>query len=159
MECRSRDRREPRAVVGLARSADRALLAARAESRQLLAVRSRQRAPGRGNRLSAMTAWRSVRALVAMFALPALSACAALPVDTRRVVLSYSENPSWCTNCPVFDFEIHDAGTVAFHCRRGCAVPGDQHFTIPRADFSSLVDAFHRADFFSIPRLPPRRWV
>src|SRR6185295_10588509 len=62
--------------------------------------------------------------LVAVLLACLLPACAGPPLDTRDVVLSYEENPSWCNNCPVFAFDVSAPGAVSFRCRRGCAVPG-----------------------------------
>jgi ankyrin repeat protein len=78
-----------------------------------------------------------------------VSACAD---DTRSVELSYREIAESCDGCASFELRFASEGHVWFTGLGGCAVPGTHHYRIPPAGFDALVQAFHRAHFFSIRR-------
>src|SRR4051812_24461508 len=71
-------------------------------------------------------------------------------------VLSYSERSTFCLGCPHFRVELRSGGNVNLFGLSGCAIPGEYHFLVPEAAFSTLMREFEKARFFSIPRLDPR---
>ncbi len=76
-----------------------------------------------------------------------------------NIILSYSKTNEYCMDCPNFRVDIRDGGHVNFECFGACAVPGGQHFLGPAQRFAELVQAFHDARFFAIPRTDPKRIV
>ena len=94
---------------------------------------------------------RCLLAVVATLSSVAIAACDARPFGPGGIVVSYAERTSGCEGCPSFVVEIRENGAVTFVGREGCAVPGEQQYRIPAAEFRDLVDTFHNAAFFSIP--------
>ena len=88
--------------------------------------------------------------IVAVAAVVALTACAG---DTRDVELSYRVTPEGCEGCDGYELTFRSGGHVWLTGVAGCTVPGTHHYRIPSSDFDALVQAFHRAHFFSIPRI------
>jgi ankyrin repeat protein len=78
------------------------------------------------------------------------------PRGVDYVVLSYSEHSSFCLGCPSFRVELRPGGHVNLFGLSGCAIPGEYHFRVPEAAFSSLLREFEKARFFSTSRLDPR---
>ncbi len=95
---------------------------------------------------------RCLLAVVAALSSVAIAACDARPFGPGGIVVSYAERTSGCEGCPSFIVDIREDGAVTFFGREGCAVPGEQQFRIPASEFRDLVDTFHNAAFFSIPR-------
>src|SRR2546425_945014 len=87
---------------------------------------------------------------------PLLLACCGRPRNLDYVVLSYSEDSTFCSGCPRFRVELRLGGRVNLFGLSGCAIPGDYHFLVPEAAFSNLLREFETARFFSTPRLDPR---
>jgi ankyrin repeat protein len=60
--------------------------------------------------------------------------------------------------CPQFRVDFRNGGHVNYECLGGgCAVPGEQHHLVSTQRFQDLVQAFHDARFFAIPRTDPSR--
>jgi hypothetical protein len=78
------------------------------------------------------------------------------PRNLDYVVLSYSEDSSFCLGCPRFRVELRQGGHVNLFGLSGCAIPGEFHFLVPEVAFSGLLREFEKARFFSTPRLDPR---
>src|SRR6266853_4770639 len=78
------------------------------------------------------------------------------PRSVDSVVLSYSEHSSFCLGCPSVRVELRPGGHVNLFGLSACAIPGEYHFRVPEAAFSSLLREFEKAWFFSTPRLDPR---
>jgi hypothetical protein len=51
---------------------------------------------------------------------------------------------------------MRPGGHVNLFGLSGCAIPGEYHFRVPEAAFSSLLREFEKARFFSTPRLDRR---
>lgn len=102
--------------------------------------------------VSAVVRSRCLLAVVAALSSVAIGACDSRPFGPGGVVLSYEEHTYGCGGCPTFVVDIREDGAVAFVGQAGCAVPGEQQYRIPAAEFRDLVDTFHNAAFFSIPR-------
>jgi len=86
----------------------------------------------------------------------ALVGCRAQP-KLDNIILSYSESNTFCFGCPSFRVDFRNGGHVNYECLGSCAVPGEQHHVVPAQRFRELVQAFHGAGFFSIPRTDPSR--
>jgi len=71
------------------------------------------------------------------------------------IILSYSESNTFCVGCPRFRIDFRDGGHVNYECLGDCVVPGEQHHLVPAQRFGELVQAFHDAGFFGIPRTVP----
>lgn len=84
-----------------------------------------------------------------------LVGCRAQP-KLDNIVLSYSESNTFCLGCPRFRVDFRDGGHVNYECLGDCAVPGEQHHLVPAQRFQELVQAFHDAAFFAIPRTDSR---
>jgi ankyrin repeat protein len=84
----------------------------------------------------------------------ALVGCRAQP-KLDDIILSYSETNTFCFGCPAFRVDFRNGGHVNYECLGSCAVPGEQHHVVPAQRFRELVQAFHGARFFSIPRTDP----
>src|SRR5262249_25540378 len=93
---------------------------------------------------------------LAMLLLAASAGCR-VPSKIDDVSLSYSETNDFCLGCPGFRVDFRDGGHVYYECLEYCAVPGKQHHLVPAQRFRELVQAFHRAGFFGIPRLDRSR--
>jgi ankyrin repeat protein len=87
-----------------------------------------------------------------------LAGCRAQP-KLDHIILSYSQANSFCSDCPSFRVDFQSGGHVNYKCLGRCAVPGDQHQLVPAQRFVELVQAFHDAGFFAIPRTDPSRIV
>jgi len=88
----------------------------------------------------------------------ALGSCRKRP-DNTNVILSYSERHDFCGDCPSYRVDFFETGRVSYECLSRCAAPGEQHHFVPKERFRKLVEAFQAADFFSIPRVDPKRLV
>jgi ankyrin repeat protein len=75
----------------------------------------------------------------------------------ENIILSYSESNTFCLGCPRFRVDFRNGGHVNYECLGVCAVPGEQHHLVPAQRFPELVQAFHDAGFFAIPRTDPSR--
>ncbi len=53
------------------------------------------------------------------------------PRNLDYVVLSYSEDSSFCLGCPRFRVELRQGGHVNLFGLSGCAIPGEYHFLVP----------------------------
>ena len=76
-----------------------------------------------------------------------------------HIVLSYSESNTFGLGCPRFRVDFSSGGHVNYECLGSCAVPGQQHHIVPAERFRELVQAFHDAEFFGIPRTDRNRIV
>ena len=81
----------------------------------------------------------------------AMAGCRA-PSKLDDIILSYSESNTFCVDCPRFRVDFRSGGHVNYECLGACAVPGQQHHIVPAQRFQELVQAFHNAGFFRIPR-------
>jgi ankyrin repeat protein len=88
----------------------------------------------------------------------AMAGCG-VPPKLENIILSYSENNTFCLDCPQFRVDFRNGGHVNYECLGGCAVPGEQHHLVSAQRFQDLVQAFHDASFFAIPRTDPSRIV
>ncbi len=61
-----------------------------------------------------------------------------------------------CINCPSFKVDFRSGGQVDYECVSGCAVPGEQHYSVPSQQFTDLLQAFRQEKFFDIPRTDSR---
>ena len=93
--------------------------------------------------------------LLKLVSLLALVGCGAQP-KLENIILSYSETNEFCLGCPRFRVDFRNGGHVNYECLRGCAVPGEQHHVVAPQRFQELVQAFHDAGFFAIPRTDGR---
>jgi ankyrin repeat protein len=69
-----------------------------------------------------------------------------------QVILSYSVDAAMCMNCPSFKVDFQSGGQVHYECASGCAVPGEQYYSVPPQQFADLAQAFQQENFFEIPR-------
>ena len=90
--------------------------------------------------------------------LTTLQGCRA-PSKFDDIVLSYSESNTFCLGCPRFRVDFSSGGHVNYECFGSCAVPGQQHHIVPAERFRELVQAFHDAGFFKIPRTDRNKMV
>ena len=95
---------------------------------------------------------------VGLALLTSLVGCRA-PSELDHIVLSYSESNTFCLGCPRFRVDFSSGGHVNYECLGSCAVPGQQHHIVPAERFRELVQAFHDAEFFGIPRTDRNRIV
>ncbi|HET9400001.1 MAG TPA: ankyrin repeat domain-containing protein [Candidatus Acidoferrales bacterium] len=101
-----------------------------------------------------------MRAAIAAVLISGLAAAIAWPrPEFNRVELSYSENPSWCLNCPQFEVDLFDGGIANYRCVRACAVPGERQYRIDENQFRDSLAVLRSSDFFSISRTDPTRTV
>lgn len=84
-----------------------------------------------------------------------LGSCSS-PRKLEYVVLSYSEESTFCLGCPRFRIEVRSGGHVNLFGLGASAIPGEHPYVIPATDFTALLREFDRSDFFSTPRLDPR---
>ena len=96
--------------------------------------------------------------LMALVLLLVLAGCQ-VPPKLDHIILSYSERDDFCLDCPQFRVDFRYGGHVNYECLGGCAVPGEQHHLVSAQRFEDLVQAFHDARFFAIPRTDPSRIV
>jgi len=84
------------------------------------------------------------------------------PRKLQFVVLSYSEESSFCEGCPHFRVELRQGSYVTlFGLARcaipgelaRCAIPGEHHYRVPEAVFPALLAEYDGAGFISAPRL------
>lgn len=101
-----------------------------------------------------------MRAAIALVLISGLAAAIASPrPEFNHVELSYSENPTWCVNCPHFEVDLFDGGIANYRCVRACAVPGERQYRIDENQFRDSLAALKSSDFFSISRTDPSRMV
>ena len=96
--------------------------------------------------------------LLELALLLSLAGCRVAP-KLDNIILSYSESNTFCLDCPRFRVDFRNGGHVNYECLGSCAVPGDQHHLVPSQRFQDLVQAFHDAGFFAVPRTDPSRIV
>jgi ankyrin repeat protein len=94
--------------------------------------------------------------LLELALLLALAGCRTKP-KLNTIILSYSESNTFCLDCPRFRVDFRNGGHVNYECLGNCVVPGEQHHLVPAQRFPKLVQAFHDAGFFAIPRTDPSR--
>jgi ankyrin repeat protein len=87
-----------------------------------------------------------------------LFGCRAQP-KLDNIILSYSGSNSACIGCLRFRVDFRSGGHVNYDCLGSCAVPGEQHHLVPAQRFQEMVQAFHAAGFFTIPRTDASRMV
>lgn len=77
----------------------------------------------------------------------------------QGVTLSLSVKNTFCVGCPDYQVDFSETGQVALRCTRGCAIPGEQHYSVPQQRFREVLKEFYFKNFLAIPRVDESRFV
>jgi ankyrin repeat protein len=83
-------------------------------------------------------------------------ACGSARFSSGDIVLTYRQIVGGCEDCEEFELEFRRR-RVQFRGLNSCSPPGTHGFIFPPERFDALVEAFHDARFFEVPRLAAYR--